>query len=123
MDQFKDKHGFLALYACKLSSSLIPMGNRQFPYPPAEAQSALSKDTSNFGVSTSSMEEEDVATEDLPLTSIFHGVTSDYPVAIRLSPKRPTLQFLNCPEEFEPPVLQELSQPKPCCFEDSLGKG
>ena len=44
VEQFKDKHGFLALYACKLSNSIIPMGNRQFPYTPDEAQSALSQD-------------------------------------------------------------------------------
>ena len=49
------------------------------------------------------MEEEEVDTEDLPLTTIFHGVTSDFPVAVRLSPKRPTLQFLDYTEEFQPP--------------------
>ena len=109
VDKFQDRHGFLALYACKLSNSLIPMGNCQFPYSAAEAQSALSNDTSNLGVSTSSLEEDEVSNDSLPLTSSFHGVTSDYSVAIRLSPKRPTLQFLHCPEEFEPPASPNLA--------------
>ena len=109
VDQFKDKHGFLALYACKLSKSLIPMGNRQFPYMPAEAQSALSQDTSNFSVSTTCMEEEEGDFEDLPHSTIFHGVTNDYPLATRVGPKCPLLQFLNCPEEVELPASHNLA--------------
>ena len=93
VDQFQDRQGFLALYARKLSNSIVPMGNRQYHYLPAEAQSSLSQDTSNFGVATSSMKEEEVDTEDLPLTTIFHGVTSDFIVAVRLAPSAQHCSF------------------------------
>ena len=54
------------------------------------------------------MEEDECSNDTLPLTSSFHGGTSNYPVATRLDPKRPTLQFPNCPEEFEPPASPHL---------------
>ena len=109
VDQFREWHGFLAIYACKLSNSHISMGNCQFPFLLTEAQIALSNDTSNFGVSTSPLEELEVSDDNLHLTSIFHGVTSNYPVATRLSPKRPTLQFPHCPEINEPPTRPHLA--------------
>ena len=98
VDQFQDQHGFIAIYACKLSNSLISMGNRQFPFSPIEVQSALYNDTSNFGAATSPLEEDEFSNENLPLTSSFHGVTGNYPLATRLGSKRPTLQFPHCPE-------------------------
>ena len=69
IDQYQDNHGFLALYACKLSNMAIMQGNRQFPYTPEEAQNALA--------ATSSIEDQEVGDDDLPLTTIFHGATSD----------------------------------------------
>ena len=65
--------------------------NRLYPYLPAKAQNALSQDTSIFGIVTSFMEGQEFGTDNLPITTIFHGVTSDIPVAVWLSPKRPTL--------------------------------
>ena len=73
------------------------MGNRQWPYTPAEAQNALSQNTSNISVSTTFMEDE-VADTDLPLTTIFHGAIKDLQIATRLGNKSPTLKFLNCPD-------------------------
>ena len=102
VDQYQDQHiFFLALYACKLSNMAIMQGNRHIPYSPAEAQNAVA--------ATSSIEDEEVGVDNLPLTTIFHGATSDTPVAIRYSPKLPTLQFLGHTDELEPPTSPTLS--------------
>ena len=60
IDQYQDNHGFLALYACKLSNMVIVQGNRHFPYTPEEAQDALA--------ATSSIEDQEVGDDDLPVT-------------------------------------------------------
>ena len=121
IEEFRDRHGFLALYACTLSNSLITMSNRQYPYTPAEAQSALSQNTSNFSVFTTFMEDEVTDCEDLPLNTIFHGATEDYPIATRLGSKEPTLKFLDCPEESKLPASRNLATSiRPPAFGDQL---
>ena len=52
VDKFSEKHGFLGLYACSLSNTLIICGNRVYPYSPEEARSALAQHTNGFGVAT-----------------------------------------------------------------------
>ena len=52
VEQFNDKHGFMGLYACSLSNTLITCGNRVFPYSPEEARRTLAQHTNSFGVTT-----------------------------------------------------------------------
>ena len=78
--EFRDDHGFLALYACQLSNTLIFCGNRVFPYTPAEARSALAQHTNSFGVTLE--EADDLEEDDFPITSLFHGaLQEDCPIA------------------------------------------
>ena len=52
LDKFSDRPGFLGLYACSLSNTLITCGNRVYPYTSEEARSALAQHTNSFGVAT-----------------------------------------------------------------------
>ena len=69
VEEFKDQHGFLGLYACSLSNTLLSYGNRVFPYTPAEARSALAQHTNSFGVTTE--EAKELEEEHLPITSRY----------------------------------------------------
>ena len=74
VEEFKDQHGFLGLYACSLSYTLNSCENRVYPYTPAKARSVLAQHTNSFGVTTeeaNELEEEDFPS--LPFTSLFHG--------------------------------------------------
>ena len=82
IDQYQYNHGFLALYACKLSNMAIMQGNRQFPYLAIEAQNVLA--------ATNSIKDQEVGDDNLPLTTLIQRATSDTPMAIRYSPKLPT---------------------------------
>ena len=90
VEEFRDDHGFLALYACQLSNTLILCGNRVFPYTPAEARSALAQHTNSFGVTLE--EADDLEEDDFPITSLFHGaLQEDCPIATWAGPKEPAL--------------------------------
>ena len=91
VEQFNDNHGFMGLYACSLSITLITCGNRTFPYSPEEVRRALAQHTNSFGVTTedvSDLEEENLSS--LPSTAMFHSaLQEDCKTAVR--PKKPSL--------------------------------
>ena len=95
VEQFSDKHGFLGLYACSLSNTLITCENRIVPNSPEEETRALAQHTNSFGVTTedaSDLEEDNLSS--LPSTTLFHSaLQEDCQTAVRLEPRSPTLQF------------------------------
>ena len=95
VEKFRDKHGFLGLYTCSLSNTLITCGNRIFPYGLEEARRALAQHTNIFGLTTedaSDLEEDNLSS--LPSTALFHSaLQEDCPTAVQLGPRSPILQF------------------------------
>ena len=78
VEKFSDKHGFLGLYACFLTNTLITCGNRIFPYSPEEARGLLVQHTNIFGLTTedaSDLEEDNLSS--LPSTALFHSALQE----------------------------------------------
>ena len=78
VEKFRDKHGFLGLYTCSLSNTLITCGNRIFPYSLEEARRALAQHTNIFGLTTedaSDLEEDNLSS--LPSTALFHSALQE----------------------------------------------
>ena len=94
VEQLKDSHGFMAVYACSLSQKLITEGNRMYPYNKETARIALSN-TSSFGVATDNTSDlEDDNLSSLPSTALFHSALQENcQTAVRLGLKSPALKF------------------------------
>ena len=95
VEQFRDEHGCMSVYACSLSQKLLTAGNRIFPYTEETARSAL-VDTYGFSGTTDDFPElvgDNLSS--LPTTALLHSAIQDnFPTAVRSDVTHPTLQFL-----------------------------
>ena len=104
VEKFSDRYGFLGLYACSLSNTLITCGNRVYPYTLKEARSAFAQHTNSFGVTTEEEADlEEIDFSSLPSTLLFYGAfQEDCPLQPGLSRENQLCNFrrintLKCP--------------------------
>ena len=132
VEKFSDRYGFLGLYACSLSNTLITCGNRVYPYTLKEARSAFAQHTNSFGVTTEEEADlEEIDFSSLPSTLLFYGAfQEDCPLQPGLSRENQLCNFrrintLKCPVNLggvlscrtegvrsTPFVLQESTPPR-----------
>ena len=98
VESFEDEHGYLSLYACNLSGSLLTIGNRTWPFSPTEVKEALDEQRGNFSSTVDFPEDRE---GELPVTFIFcseaaklNPVPEHLPVAVRTGPQAPTLKLV-----------------------------